>query len=89
MANGQHCLPNRFEYTAYGTKLTYEFNTFVVRDLSEKALLANPNLYTVVFIANLYVLQTLDGTEDAYLRRLELKKKPYQIATLATQNLLP
>ena len=67
---------NYYEEHCYGTRLFFEFNTYIVAAQNEADLLANENPLAMAVLANLYVAQT---TNDLRLR-LDYKKKMFEIA---------
>lgn len=67
---------NKYEYGKYGTKLTYQFNSYLVAKQKEEELIANPNPFAIVVLANLYTLKTQKDLE----KRLTFKEKVYEIA---------
>ena len=67
---------NKFEIDYFGTYLNYGYNSYVVAHQNEKDLLASPNIFALFILANLYTIQTKDDMQ----RRLELKKKMYELA---------
>jgi hypothetical protein len=67
---------NKYEYESYGTKVTYQFNSYLVSKQDETELLNNQNPFALVVLANLYVLKTLNDLEQ----RLSFKENLYNIA---------
>ena len=67
---------NKFETNDFGTYVAYGYNSYVVAYQNEKVLLASTNIFALFILANLYTLQTKDDMQ----RRLELKKKMYELA---------
>ena len=65
-----------FKESFFGTNITYQYNAYVVIDQTEQDLLASDNIMALFILANLYTLQTKDEAQ----RRLELKKKLYELA---------
>ena len=55
---------NRFTYDDMGTKVTYEFNTFVVKDKSEEELLASSNPFALATLAIKYAYKTKEDGEQ-------------------------
>ena len=55
----------------FGTELTYKFNTYIIRDQNEAALLAEDSFFSLAVLAALYLIQA--GTNK--LKKAELKKK--------------
>lgn len=75
---GEKVPPNHniFEEKNFGTTLTYGYNTYIVAQQSEEELLASDNIFALFILANLYTIKTKDDME----RRLEMKKKMYELA---------
>ena len=67
---------DRFEYDAFGTSLTYRFNTYLIKEQSEAELLANPNPFAIIVLATLYVQRTMNDHEQ----RLTFKEEVYRLA---------
>ncbi len=67
---------NKYEHDSYGTKITYQFNSYLVAKQKEEELIANPNPFAIVVLANLYTLKTVKDLE----KRLLFKEKVYEIA---------
>lgn len=67
---------NKYEYESYGTKVTYQFNSYHVVKQDEATLLSNQNPFALVVLANWYVLKTVNNLE----KRLSFKESLYQIA---------
>jgi hypothetical protein len=67
---------NCFTMTNFGTKLTYEFNTYVIREQKVATLLASENPISVAVLAALYMIKA--GKND--FQRLEFKKKVVEVA---------
>jgi hypothetical protein len=67
---------DKYEYENYGTKVTYQFNSYLVSKQNEAELLSNENPFALVVLANLYVLKTLNDLEQ----RLSFKENLYNIA---------
>ncbi len=67
---------DRYEYESYGTKVSYQFNTYLVAKQKEEVLVADSNPFAIVVLANLFTLQT---SEDLS-KRLSFKEKVYEIA---------
>ncbi len=68
--------PNFYEKTVFGTTILYTFNAYVVVEQSEIALKANTNPFSIVVLANLYVVNTYENHEE----RLRLKEEIYVLA---------
>ena len=62
---------NKFEYDFFGTKATYEFNTYCVRDAKEDELIQSNNPFALAVLASKY----LNATRDRHQQRLEYKLK--------------
>ena len=67
---------SRFEYEKLGTKATYEYNTFVLKDVSEEKLLASENPFALALLAVKYL--NLSKNEDEL--RYDFKSKLYELA---------
>jgi hypothetical protein len=67
---------DRFEQQYYGTFMTYRYNAYCVVQQQENDLIANPNIFALFVLANLYVLQT----NKKYEKRLEMKEKLFDLA---------
>jgi hypothetical protein len=67
---------DRFEKHCYGTSMIYNYNAYCVVKQQEADLIANPNIFALFVLANLYVLQT----NKKYVKRLELKEKIFDLA---------
>ena len=67
---------SRFEYEKLGTKATYEYNTFVLKDVSEEELLASENPFALALLAVKYL--NLSKNEDEL--RYDFKSKLYELA---------
>jgi hypothetical protein len=67
---------NKYEIRNWGTYLTYGYDAYVVAHQNEDELLASPNIFALFILANLYTIKTKDDMQ----RRLELKKKMYELA---------
>ncbi len=67
---------NRFEYEKFGTKATYEYNTYVLKDVSEEELLADDNPFALALLAVKYL--DLSKNEDEL--RYDFKSKLYELA---------
>lgn len=44
-------MSNRYQYEFYGTKLYFEFNTFVIKEQQEEELIQSPNPFSFVVLA--------------------------------------
>ena len=67
---------NVFQVENFGTKLTYEFNTYVVREQLEADLIASDNPFAIAVLAAFYLNEA--GTDNQ--KRFEYKKKLIEIA---------
>lgn len=67
---------DHYKEESYGTSNTYRFNTYIVAQQNEQDLLANPNPFAIVVLANYYVLKT-QGNQAT---RLSLKEKIFEVA---------
>ncbi len=67
---------NKYEYESYGTKVSYQFNSYHVIKQDEATLLSNQNPFSLVVLANLYVLKTTKNLK----KRLSFKENLYQLA---------
>lgn len=67
---------NRFEYEKLGTKATYEYNTFCLKDVSEEELLASENPFALALLAVKY----LDLSKNKNELRYDFKSKLYELA---------
>ena len=68
---------NRYEHTVYGTSIIYIFNSYAIIKQDEASLLADPNPFSIVVLANYYVLKTKNDSEKRY----QFKEKLYQLAS--------
>ena len=62
---------NVYERDMYGTKLSFEFNSYIVKNQNEADLLASPNICALAILANLYVLQS----KNDYTKRFGFKRQ--------------
>ena len=69
---------NCFKMSHFGTKLTYEFNAYIVREQKVADLMASDNPCSVAVLAALYMIKA--GKND--FKRLEFKKKMVEIALM-------
>ena len=67
---------DRYEYKFRGTRLVYEFNTYLVRDTDEEELLKSDNIFALVILTCKYINQTKN---DFDLRR-KFKMKLFRLA---------
>jgi hypothetical protein len=74
--------PNKYQYASFGTKVTYEFNTYIVKNQKEEALIKDKNPFSIVVLANLYTVNTTDNEE----KRLDFKKKVFEVANSRHYN---
>lgn len=71
------CVPrkkNTFNYEFYGTKLEYEFNTYVVKDAKEEDLLNSNNPFALVILAIKHLHKSSQDSNETYLFKLRLTK---------------
>ncbi len=66
---------NRFKYEKLGTKAIYEYNTFVLKDVSEEELLADDNPFALAMLAVKYL--NLSKNKDEL--RYDFKSKLYEL----------
>jgi hypothetical protein len=68
--------PNSYSKELYGTKITYEFNTYkVLEQKDKKEILKNSdNPFSLVILASLYYLESKDNDNKRYNFKLELTK---------------
>ena len=64
----------------HGTELTFKFNSYLVKQQSEVALMASDNIFALAILANLYVLQS----KNQYDKRMAFKT--HLIALLRKKN---
>ena len=50
--------PNSYNYSFYGTKLIYTFNTYKILEQEDEALLRSHNPFALAILAGLYVLKS-------------------------------
>ncbi len=62
---------NVYNRNTYGTKLSFEFHSYVVKNQTEADLLASPNICALAVLANLYVLQS----KNDYAKRFGFKRQ--------------
>jgi len=62
--------PSAYEESLLGTKLTYEFTSYKIRDQNEAALRTDPNLFAVVVLTALMAIQQQRG-DDEVLRGIK------------------
>jgi hypothetical protein len=67
-----------FTMSHFGTKLTYSFNTYVIREQKEADLLASDNPISVAVLAALYMIKA--GRSN--FQRYEFKKKMVEVARM-------
>ncbi len=67
---------DRYVYDFRGTRLVYEFNTYLVRDADEEMLLKSDNIFALVILTCKYINQTKN---DFDLRR-KFKMKLFRLA---------
>jgi hypothetical protein len=75
--------PNKYKYESFGTKVTYEYNTYIVKNQKEATLIKDKNPFSIVVLANLYTVNTTDDE----VKRLEFKKKLFEIANFRNYDL--
>jgi hypothetical protein len=63
---------NCFKVSNFGTKMTYEFNTYIIRDQKEDALLAAESMFATAVLARLCLIKagTDVGLKVAFKKRL-------------------
>ena len=62
---------NIFQYEFGGTKLTYEFNTYIVKKQSEEQLVNSDNPFALAVLACLYIIKS----KKDYTKLLDYKRK--------------
>lgn len=67
---------NAFAFSIFGTKLTYEFNTYTVREQSAEELLKSDSPFAIAVLASLYLIKA--GKNPS--QKLAYKKKLVEIA---------
>lgn len=69
---------NQYHYDTFGTSITYKFNSYSVYQQNNNIaeLENNPNPFSIIVLANLYVLQTCNNFE----KRLSFKEQLYYLA---------
>ncbi|WP_432806035.1 hypothetical protein [Mycobacterium sp. Z3061] len=65
-------MPNRYQYEFYGTKLYFEFNTYVVIDQQEEELVQSPNPFSFVVLAAKKAVQIKTKNE---VTKYEIKRQ--------------
>ncbi|HNL08070.1 MAG TPA: hypothetical protein PKH93_10890 [Chitinophagales bacterium] len=68
---------NCYQEEHYGTLISYRFNTYSVIQQDEAELLANPNPFAIVVLANYYVLKTKANDPE----RLSFKEQVFKLAS--------
>ena len=72
----------QFEYSFFGTEITYKYNSFLVKDQKEQELINNKNPFAIVILASKYLIKAKDNHDKLYQFKLELirlaKEKNYQ-----------
>ncbi len=72
-----------FQYSFYGTELTYRFNTYKFNEADIPSLKKSTNPFAIAVLAGIY----LHLTEKNYQKRYEVKKKLLKEFILSNQNL--
>ncbi|HLU22127.1 MAG TPA: hypothetical protein VKZ77_06545 [Bacillaceae bacterium] len=67
-------ITNQFHYEFYGTKLTYEYNTYPIASQSESTLLRSKNPFALAVLAGLYVLNSNKNINMKYQYKLKLMR---------------
>lgn len=69
---------NQYHHDTFGTSITYKFNSYSVYQQNNNIaeLENNPNPFSIIVLANLYVLQTRNNFE----KRLSFKEQLYYLA---------
>ncbi|MEG6533245.1 hypothetical protein V6C20_06855 [Caldibacillus thermoamylovorans] len=65
-------MPNRYQYEFYGTKLYFEFNTFVIKEQQEEELIQSPNPFSFVVLAAKKAVQIKTKNE---VTKYEIKRQ--------------
>jgi Putative transposase, YhgA-like len=60
-----------FKLVQFGTSLVLHYNTYTIAEQSEEELMASNNMFALLVLANLYVIQSRGNPQ----KRFELKKK--------------
>ena len=71
---------NLFEINHYGTKMSFFFNTYTVREQLEAALITSDNPLSIAVLANLYVIRT--PKREKAVERFAYKKRLVEIALM-------
>jgi hypothetical protein len=66
---------DKYTYKNYDTSITYVFSSYIIANQSETELIANPNPFALVVLANLYSLQSIGDDEKRY----NFKEKLYEL----------
>lgn len=68
--------PNSYSKELYGTKITYQFNTYKILEQKDKkeALKSNDNPFGLVILSSLYYLESKNNDNKRYNFKLELTK---------------
>lgn len=74
--------PSKYESSAFGTKITYEFNVYKFKDQDEKELIQSSNPFAIAVLAGMYASISKNDDEARYrfkrkLIRLILQKNNY------------
>ncbi|WP_346208169.1 hypothetical protein NSS91_03790 [Caldifermentibacillus hisashii] len=75
--------PQPFQYSFYGTELTYRFNTYKFNEEDIPSLKKSTNPFAIAVLAGIYLHQT----EKNYHKRYEVKKKLLKDFILTNTNL--
>ena len=67
---------NHYKHSLFGTTISYQYNSYKIRDQKEAELLKSKNPFALAVLANLYVLKT----NQKYDKRLIQKEKLFEIA---------
>ncbi len=63
---------DQFEYDFLGTTLFYRFNTYKIKSISEKELLASNNPFALAVLANKYLIKSKKDYDKRYTFKLKL-----------------
>ncbi len=66
----------KFEYNFLGTKLNYEYNTYLIRDSKEEVLMKSENPFALAILATKY----FQGTKKDAEKRFAFKKKLVELS---------
>jgi len=70
--DNEQFMPEGYQYDFFGTKLTYKFNTFKVKDQQDQDLIQSPNPFSFVVLAAKKAVQMKTKDEET---RYEIKKQ--------------